>query len=229
MSKNTKRGFLVLVLIVAVFSIIAFAVPFAKTPVFWLSYTFGMIAILFQAYIFRISFSGDGDAKSRFYGFPIARVGVYYLVVQLIFSLAEIALASILPLWVAVIVNALLLALAVIGCVTTDAMRDEIIRQDMQLKKDVSRMRELQSLAASMLAQCTDEDIKQTVKKIADELRFSDPVSSEATAELEKEMKIQLSDIQQAVVEGDVKGARVLCDKMIGCLMERNRICLISK
>ena len=184
MSKNTKSGFLVLVLIVTVFSIIAFAVPFAKTPVFWLGYTFGMIAILFQAYIFRISFSGDGDAKSRFYGFPIARVGVYYLVVQLIFGLAEIVLASILPLWVAVIVNALLFALAVIGCVTTDAMRDEIIRQDGQLKKDVSRMRDLQSMAASILAQCTDEDMKQTVKKIADELRFSDPVSSEATAEL---------------------------------------------
>ncbi len=229
MSKNTKRGHLVLVLIVAVFNIIAFAVPFAKTPVFWLGYTFGMIAILFQAYIFKISFSGDGDAKSRFYGFPIARVGVYYMAAQLILSIAEITLASIIPLWVAVIVNALLLALAVIGCVTTDAMRDEIIRQDGQLKKDVSRMRELQSLADSMLAQCNDEDMKQTVKKIADELRFSDPVSSEATQELEDEMRSQMQDIQQAIAEGDAEGAKALCGKLKGNLAERNRVCSISK
>ena len=227
MKKNTVRGMILLAVVAAVFSLIAFVLPVEKTAVFWIAYSCGLIAILFQLYIFKISF--EGDAKSRFYGFPIARVGVYYLVVQLILSIAEIALASIIPLWVAIIVNALMLALAVIGCVTADAMRDEIIRQDVQLKKDVSRMRELQSMAASMLAQCMDEDMKQTVKKIADELRFSDPVSSEATAELEEDMRSQMMDIQQAIAEGDAEGAKALCVKLLGSLTERNRICSVCK
>lgn len=227
MKKNTVRGMILLIVVAAVFSLIAFVLPVEKTAVFWIAYGCGLAAVLFQLYIFKISF--DGDAKSRFYGFPIARVGVYYLTAQLILSIAEIALASIIPLWVAMIVNALLLALAVIGCVTTDAMRDEIIRQDMQLKKDVSRMRELQSLAASMLAQCTDEDMKQTVKKIADELRFSDPVSSEATAELEEDMRSQMKDIQQAIGEGDSVSAKTLCGKLLGSLAERNRVCSVNK
>ena len=227
MKKNTVRGMILLAVVAAVFSLIAFVLPVEKTSVFWIAYVCGLFAILFQLYIFKISF--DGDAKSRFYGFPIARVGVYYLAAQLILSIAEIALASIIPLWVVVIVNALLLALAVIGCVTTDAMRDEIIRQDVQLKKDVSRMRELQSLATSMLAQCTDENMKQTVKKIADELRFSDPVSSNATVELEEELKNQMADIQQAVADGDASSAKMLCEKLLSSLAERNRICSISK
>lgn len=227
MKKNTVRGMILLIVVAAVFSLIAFVLPVEKTAVFWIAYGCGLAAVLFQLYIFKISF--DGDAKSRFYGFPIARVGVYYLTAQLIFSIAEIALASILPLWVAVIVNALLLALAVIGCVTADAMRDEIIRQDVELKKDVSRMRELQSMAASMLAQCTDEDMKQTVKKISDELRFSDPVSSEATVELEEDMRSRMMDIQQAITEGDIASAKTLCEKLLGNLTERNRICSVSK
>ena len=227
MKKNTVRGMILLAVVAAVFSLIAFVLPVEKTAVFWIAYGCGLVAVLFQLYIFKISF--DGDAKSRFYGFPIARVGVYYLVVQLIFSLAEIALASIIPLWAAVIVNALLLALAVIGCVTTDAMRDEIIRQDVQLKKDVSRMRELQSLAASMLSQCNDEELKKTVKKIADELRFSDPVSSDATAELEEDMRSQMKDIQQAIAEGDTEGVKTLIGKLCENLAERNRICSINK
>ena len=227
MKKNTVRGMILLIVVAAVFSLIAFVLPVEKTSVFWIAYGCGLFAVLFQLYIFKISF--EGDAKSRFYGFPIARVGVYYLAAQLIFSIAEIALASILPLWVVVIVNALLLALAVISCVTTDAMRDEIIRQDVQLKKDVSRMRELQSLAASMLAQCTDDDMKQTVKKIADELRFSDPVSSDATAELEEDMRSQMMDIQQAITEGDTGSAKTLCGKLVTSLAERNRICSLNK
>ena len=229
MTKNASRGLIVLAIVLAVFSLIAFAVPFAHTAVFWIAYGFGVLAILFQLYIFKTSFAGNGDAKSRFYGFPIARLGIYYLVAQLILSVIEMALAGLIPSWPVIIVNVLALAFALIGCITAETMRDEIVQQDNKLKKNVFTMRELQSLAASMVGQCGDEEMKDAVKKIADELRFSDPVSSDATAELEAEMRSQLADIQQAVVEGDAEGTKVLCGKMMGNLAERNRICSISK
>ena len=205
MTKNANRGLIVLAIALAVFSLIAFAMPFAHTAVFWIAYGFGVLAILFQLYIFKTSFAENGDAKSRFYGFPIARLGIYYLVAQLILSVVEMALAGLIPSWPVIIVNVLALAFALIGCITAETMRDEIVLQDHKLKKNVSTMRELQSLAASMVGQCGDEEMKNAVRKIADELRFSDPVSSDATAELEAEMRSQLTDIQQAVVEGDAE------------------------
>lgn len=229
MTKNANRGLIVLAIVLAVFSLIAFAVPFAHTAVFWIAYGFGVFAILFQLYIFKTTFAGNCDAKSRFYGFPIARLGIYYLVAQLILSVIEMALAGLIPAWPVIIVNVLALAFALIGCITAETMRDEIVQQDHKLKKNVLTMRELQSLAASMMGQCSDEEMKNAVKKIADELRFSDPVSSDATAELEAEMRSQLADIQQAVVEGDAEGAKVLCRKMMGNLAERNRVSSINK
>ena len=87
--------------------LIAFAVPFARTTCFWVAYGFGVFAILFQLYIFKTSFAGNGDAKSRFYGFPIARLGIYYLVAQLILSVIEMALAGLIPTWPAIIINVL--------------------------------------------------------------------------------------------------------------------------
>ena len=229
MTKNTSRGLIILAIMLAVFSLIAFAVPFAHTTLFWVAYGFGVFAILFQLYIFKTSFAGNGDAKSRFYGFPIARLGIYYLIAQLILSVIEFTLAGLIPTWPAVIVNVLMLAFVLIGCITAETMRDEIVQQDGKLKKNVSAMRELQSMAASMVGQCGDEEMKSIVKKVADELRFSDPVSSDVTAELENEMRSQLTDIQQAIVEGDMDGARVLCGKMMGNLAERNRVCSVSK
>ena len=229
MKKNSIRGIIVLVILAAVFNLIAFIIPFQHTTAFWLSYGFGMFAILFQLYIFKASFANEGGAKSKFYGFPIARLGVYYLVVQLIVSIIGMALAGLVPAWTVLIVCVLILAFAVIGCITAETMRDEIARQDEKLKKDVSTMRELQSMAASMVSQCDNEEMKSIVKKIADELRFSDPVTSDATAELEDEMRSQLTDIQQAIVEGDKDGAKVLCGKMMGNLTERNRICSVKK
>ena len=229
MKRNTARGLALLAILLAVFCVIAFAVPFARTAVFWLGFGFGVFAILLQLYIFKSAAAANGDARSRFYGFPVARIGVIYLAGQLIVSLVEMALAGALPAWVPLVINILLAALALAGCITVETMRDEIARQDVKLRKDVSRMRELQSLSASLVGMCSDEALKATVQKLADEFRYSDPVSSERTQALEEDMRARLNDIQQALVDGDAASARALCGKLTGVLAERNRICAVNK
>lgn len=228
MNKNEARGIIALVVLLVVFSIIAFVIPFPKNAVFWIAYSFGVLSILLQFYFFKSSFGKDG-ARSRFYGFPIARLGVYYLSSQLVLSIVEIALSKLLPTWVAVIINALILALALIGCITTETMRDEIVQQDVKLKKNVFNMRELQSISAALVDQCTDQGLKIKLKKLAEEFRYSDPLSSDKTEELEADMKSRFSDLQQAITDGDIEGADTLCNKLQGCLRERNRVCSISK
>ena len=228
MKKNAMRGYIILAILLAVFCVIIFAVPFARTAAFWLGFGFGVFALLFQLYIFKTA-DANGDARSRFYGFPIVRVGVYYLVAQLVISIIEMALAKVLPTWVPLIINIILAAAAVIGCITVETMRDEIVQQDVKLKKNVSNMRELQSLSAALVSQCADETLKMTLQKLADEFRYSDPVSSEKTEDLEADMRAQLGDIQQALVDGDTDGAKRLCGKLTGTLAERNRVCSISK
>ena len=85
------------------------------------------------------------------------------------------------------------------------------------------------SLSSALVSQCADASLKPTLQKLADEFRYSDPVSSEKTQELEEDMKVQLGDIQQALVEGDSDGAKKLCGKLMGSLAERNRVCSVSK
>ena len=108
-------------------------------------------------------------------------------------------------------------------------MRDEIVQQDGKLKKNVANMRELQSLSATMVSHCANEELRVTLQKLADEFRFSDPVSSEETLEMEEDMHSQLGNIQQALVDGDTDGAKKMCTKLMGSLVERNRICSVSK
>lgn len=228
MTKNATRGIITLVILLAVFSVIAFVIPFPKNTVFWIAYACGVFAILFQLYIFKSSF-GKTDARSRFYGFPIARLGIYYLVIQLVVSIAMIALSEFIPTWVAIVINVLILAFALIGCITAETMRDEITAQDVKLKTSVVNMRELQSLTASLVNQSNDAELKKTLQKVADEFRFSDPLTSDKTSDLEEDMKRQIGDLQQALVDGDAEGAKELCAKLLACLRERNRVCSVSK
>ena len=228
MSKNATRGIITLAVLFVVFTVIAFVIPFPKTTVFWIAYLCGVFAILFQIYIFKSSF-GNEDARSRFYGFPIARLGIIYLVIQMIASIAEIALAKFIPAWIVIVINVLILAFALIGCITAETMRDEIAKQDGKLKKSVFNMRELQSISATLVDQCSDENLKKDLRKLADEFRYSDPLSSDKTKVLEADLQSRVSDLQQAIVDGDIEGAKALCSKISGCLKERNRICALSK
>lgn len=228
-NKNQLRGYIIVAVLLVVFSVIAFVVPCTKNETFWIGYVFGIVAILSQLYFFYIAFTKGQDAKSKFYGFPIARIGVVYLISQMVLSLIEIIISEYMLTWVAIIVNIVLLAVVMIGTIGADMMRDEIENQDTNLKANVSNMRALQSLAASLPGLCQDTELKRTLQEIADEFKYSDPVSSEATKELESELKFMVNEIQRALVDEDVKAANGFCVRVKTSLAERNRVCRLEK
>ena len=225
MKKNTARGLIVLALLLCVFSVVAFIVPFAKTVTFWLAFGFGVFAMLFQLYIFRTADAAGGDAKSRFYGFPIARIGVIYAIVQLVVSLVVMALSLFIPWWIPMLVYAIALGAALIGLISVDAVVDQIQTMDTKLKKDVSAMRALQTKASQMAAQSGDA----ALKALAEEFRYSDPVSSDAIAEAEADLAAAVDQLQTAYVDGDKDAMAQLCRKASALLAERNRLCKLNK
>ena len=229
MTKNALRGLAALVILLAVFSVIAFALPLEKSASFWIAYLCGVLAILLQIYFFRSAFGGKGEAKSKFYGFPVARVGVIYLAVQLGVSIAEMALAKFHPLWAVLIVNALILAAALLGCLTVEVAREEVVRQDTGLQVNTSHMRELQAVSGMLADQCSDPELKLTLKKLAEELRYSDPVTSEKTETLENRMREELEALQSSLQKGSTEEGKALCGRLMASLQERNRLCSLHK
>lgn len=80
-NKNSVRGLVILGIVLATWLVIVLAVPFVKNGAYWLSFVFTLIAFLAQLHIFKISFRNGESVRSKFYGFPIARLGVVYLAV----------------------------------------------------------------------------------------------------------------------------------------------------
>ena len=181
MKKNIARTGATVVLLLALLNLIAFVIPFARTTIFWLGYIFTSVAILAQLPLMLYAFTPKGSLRGSLYGFPIARLSLIYLLVQAVTGLLCMALAAWVPFSAALIVQAVVLVLAIIGCMATSAIRDEIHNQDARLQKDVSVMRELRSRAGALAGQAQGEAVQEQLRKLADDFRFSDPVSSEAT------------------------------------------------
>lgn len=228
MTKNRTRFFIVLAILFAVFTVIAIALPLAKTATFWLSYVFAVIALAVQIYAYPKAFAGE-SVKSKFYGFPIARITTVYLIAQLALSLIFMLAAKWVPAWIPVILFAVLLGATAIGFITAEGMRDEVERQDTVHKANVGTMRALQSKAVFVASQCEDAETKKALNAFAEALRFSDPVSSAATSDIEENLTGLVEELGNAVLDKDYSATRTLCAKASSLLADRNRMCKLNK
>lgn len=229
MKKNAIRWWVVLGVVLVVYNVLAFALPFPKTAVFAVSYLFTMIAILAQIYVIRTAFYRGEGVKSKFYGFPIAELGVIYLAVQLIAGLVFMALGLIVPVWLPLALYVVLLGVAAAGFVAADAARDEVVRQEVKLEKDVSRMREFQAKGRALVALNQVSEAARPLEKLAENLRFSDPVSSEALTEIEDQLAECLAQLQEAVSAQKTEQILSVCQEAEHILAERNQLCKLSK
>ena len=225
MKKDTIRWIIGLGVLLVLYILIAFLIPFVHTATFWISFLFTLVAFGVVVASVYIAFIKNPDAKSKFYGFPIAKIGAIYGLVQLIAGILFMALAAYVPAWLAALVYAIALGAAVIGLISAEAVVEEIRVQDVKLKKNVSLMRALQSKVNQMAAQSEDA----AIKVLAEEFRYSDPVSSEALAEIERDLSAVVDELQSAILDGDSEAAKLLARKASVVLAERNRLCKLNK
>ena len=227
--KSQLRIGIILLIVLAVFSVITFAVPFEHTAVFWISYGMGVFALLVLGFVLMSMFGKETTVRSKFYGFPIARIAWCYGAAQLILSLIFMIFSARIPVWIPVIVYVVLFAAAAIGLIGADAMRDEIVRQDAKLKADISCMTTLRSIVYPLADRCPDPGAKKALGHLADDFRYSDPVSSEALKPVENDLQDLVSELQNAVSDGDISQITALCGKISTVLTERNRLCKLNK
>ena len=226
---NETRWWIGLGAAAVVYNVIAFALPFGKAAVFFLSWIFTMAALAAQVYVIRIAFFKGEGIKSKLYGFPIARVGLLYLAVQVVLGLIFMALGTVVPLWLPLVLYVILMGAALIGLITTEGVREEVERQERKLVKDVSRMKKFRALADTLARENQILEAKEPLKELAEAFRYSDPVSGGALREIEDTLGDDLAHLQDAVALLKKEKALELCRKTKRDLEARNQLCKLNK
>lgn len=127
MKKNSSKGYLVLGILFILVSVIAFAVPTAKTTAFWISYVFTVIAIAAQIVIWKTALGRAEALKNKFLGVPVVYIGIVYLVVQII-AFAVFLFIPTLPIWSAVIACAVIAGVSAVCMIAVSIGCNEINR-----------------------------------------------------------------------------------------------------
>jgi hypothetical protein len=219
--KKRLMAYAVLAIAFALFNVIAFAVPTEKTATFWIVYAFSVVAFALQIGVWKFAFKGTDTLKSKFLGIPLISVGTQYLVVQ-VAAFAVFMAFPLLPTWVPIMVCALILGVSAICLIGTETGREEINDVEEKAKSKVFYIQSLQ-VDVELLAEIEDDpNTKAELTKLAEKIRFSDPMSSYALAEIESEIankikeiktskdKIAIIAVTSALVEERNKKAKIL-------------------
>ncbi|MBP3673653.1 MAG: hypothetical protein J6J18_07475 [Oscillospiraceae bacterium] len=203
MKKNKGLAYAVLTIAFVLFNVIAFAVPTAKTATFWVAYVFAAVAFASQIAIWKFAFKGADTLKSKFLGIPLISVGITYLIIQII-AFAIFMVFPIAPSWIAIVVCALILGISAICLIGTETGREEINRVEEKVEKKVFYIKSLQVDVEMLVSAETDADTKAALTKLAEKIRFSDPMSNEILAELEAEITAKVKELKTAENKAEI-------------------------
>lgn len=206
------------------FLVVAFAVPSKYTMTFWVAFVFTVISFGLNTYKWIEYFKLNKDMNSKFLNIPILNVCYYYMIVQLV-SFLVFKFAYMLPVWISIVCNVLIIAVALIGFITISSASEYIQAVDQKRKTKVDYIKSLQVDVELIATSMDDLKIKEMLDKLAEEIRFSDPLSNEILADLE----LQISEKVESLKTAEKNEVPAIVETIEKLIMERNKKCKILK
>lgn len=222
MKKNSSKGYFILGILFILVSIIAFAVPAAKTAAFWISYAFTVIAFAAQIIIWKAALGRSKSLKSKFLGLPVLHIGIVYLVVQVVALIVFLSIPT-LPIWSAVVACAVIAGVSAACMIASDVSHSEIERVSAKVQEKAFYIKQLQADVELLSGAETDAATKSALTQLVEKIRYSDPMSNEQIAYIEDRITAKIAELKSATDK-----AKIIAELNL-LLDERNRKTKILK
>lgn len=226
-TKNTVAFGLIYVILLGVFNLLVFTISKSRNDVFWLSYGFMTLAFVVQIVSMFMSFK-SADVETAFFGIPLASFSVFYLCAELvigalfmIFQMASFTLALVIQ----VLVLAVFLIIAIISLLS----RDTVQQISDNVKEHVSNLKSVLVDIEMLMDGCADPELKADLRKLSETVKYSDPISNEAVADVEQRIMRKISELRINIDDNQIADAKQSCADLERLYVERNKKLAISK
>ena len=231
MNKKSKSIIAVYGILALIYLIAVVVIPFPKNAASWISFVFTLISFVLSLGVTLYAFGKGDTLTSQFYGFPVFKIAYLYPLVQFTVGVVICIIAAFVnvPYWVALVLSLMILGFFAIGVIATDNARD-IIEENEAVMERVTKATKMFNLnIASVLDLCSDATVKKELEKLAEAFRFSDPVSGEATEDIENIIMEKLENLKLNIASLSTEDDINSVNEIKNLLNERNRICKANK
>lgn len=218
-------------IITIIFTICTLAIPFEKSSASWVAFAFALMSLVGGCGITLYAFGKAPTLKSKFYGYPLFKVGALYTIIQLIVTLPIYIIGAFaeVPYWVGLALSILVTGAAAIGVIAVDNARDYVEAVDAKTISTTKSMSKFTVDIADTLDMCKDETIYASLKKLADKFKYSDIVSTAETVTIELQIKSEVEELKNMITSECAEVLLAKIELISNLLSSRNRICEASK
>lgn len=230
-NKRIKSILLMHAIAMIVYIVLVTIMPFSKPAGSWVVFAFTILSFALGAAISIYAFDKGDTLVSKFYGYPVFRIGFLYTIIQIIASVLIFTVGAFvnLPYWVGLSVSILLLGIALVGVIVTDNARDYVEEIDTKTIITTGTFTRFNIDVADILDACNNPEVYEPLKKLNEKFKYSDRVSSPATEEKEEEIKQEIEKLKNIINNESTENIIDEIKLISNLLSSRNRICESGK
>ena len=229
MKKSTAKKSWIMTAIIyaivfAVFNLLVFVIAKEKNGVFWMSYAFMCLAFVIQIVSMLLALR-TLETETVFMGIPLASLSLYYFFAA-IFVGAVFMFFQNAPFKLALVLQVLVLAVYVIVAILS---RDVVQDVNDNLKENVEAIKTLTVDVDVFIPQVNDPALKKALKKLSETIKYSDPMSNAAVADIEDQIMQTVNELRINIENSRNTEAIQTCKDIEVLFMQRNSLLKATK
>lgn len=172
----------------------ALLIPFEKAnALYWISFVCLLMMFALCALVFVRAFREKDTLESKLLGWPLFKVACVALAGDVCLGFLLMALSTLCPLWLGVLLEILLFAAGAFCLVARDAAREVVAQSETIVVDTTVNWKALRSRMAALAAKTNREDIR----KLAEEMRYADPTPTSLDEEIARQLEaLELTEDQ---------------------------------
>ncbi len=212
----------VLVIVLVIYSVVLFMTADLSKGVLWLGYGFTIISAAVCGVVNWFTLKDPMDAEELYYQIPVSAICAIYVAVAMVLGIVAACLPG-------TALKGMAIAEMIIHAIFWIVLLMSLMhmRKILQMQGDkadkVANIRLWESRLLAMAQDSKDSALKERIKRLAEDIRFSDPMSNESVEHLDRELYEGICELQEMVESDDTTQAMLQVEKLSVQLKNRNR------
>lgn len=193
---------------------------------FWAGYIGIAVAFVGQLVCAHFALKAE-NAQKLFYRLPLVTVSYTGLVLTLVCGGLCMVVPD-LPNWVGALVCLLILVFCAVAVIKAAAAAELVAGVDKKVKAQTQFIKNLTVDAENLCARAQSDEAKAACKKVYEAIRYSDPMSVPALADIESQIALKFNAFSTTVTNG-TDNISAFADELVIFIEDRNKKCRLMK
>ncbi len=212
----------------AIYNIIVLLIFNNKNDVFWTSYAFMAAAFVANISVTLFSFK-TFDVEAVFMGIPLLSFSIFYFFGELFVSFVFMLFRGFASLKLTIAIQVIFLLVFIIFAAVAILSRNAVVGITKDVEDKVRTIKLLSVDVKLLEDQCMDKELKAELHKVAEAIKYSDPMTNPALADLDNMITGKVSELKYQCNNNNKNEAMQICFQLSAYISERNQKLILLK